>query len=67
MTVVLDTSVFSALMPKADLENRGTRLEDIDVAMAAHALAIGGAVATGNIRHMSRIRGVPIEDWTTRA
>jgi predicted nucleic acid-binding protein len=52
---------------KADLENRGERLEDIDVAIAAHALATGGRLATGNVRHMSRVRGVPIEDWTTSA
>lgn len=49
---------------KADLENRGERLEDIDVAIAAHALAMGGRLATGNVRHMSCVGGVPVEDWT---
>lgn len=49
---------------KAELEARGTRLEDIDVAVAAHALAVGASLATGNVRHMSRIRGLAVDDWT---
>jgi tRNA(fMet)-specific endonuclease VapC len=59
------SAAFGAI--KADLEDRGARLEDIDVAVAAHAVAVGATLATGNVRHMSRIRGLPVEDWTSAA
>jgi tRNA(fMet)-specific endonuclease VapC len=49
--------------PEADLEPRGVRLEDFDVAVAAHALAIGATVVTDNVKHMSRVRGLAVEDW----
>jgi tRNA(fMet)-specific endonuclease VapC len=52
---------------KADLERRGVRLEDFDVAVAAHALAIGATVVTDNVKHMSRVRGLVIENWRPSA
>jgi tRNA(fMet)-specific endonuclease VapC len=48
---------------KADLERRGERVDDFDVAIAAHALAAGAAVVTRNVRHFARIRGLEVEDW----
>jgi tRNA(fMet)-specific endonuclease VapC len=48
---------------KANLERRGERIDDFDIAMAAHALALGGAVVTRNLRHFTRIRGLALEDW----
>jgi tRNA(fMet)-specific endonuclease VapC len=49
---------------KADLEKRGARVEDFDVAIAAHALAVDAAVATTNVKHFERVRGLVVEDWT---
>lgn len=49
---------------KAALERAGTRLEDFDVAVAAHALAAGAVLVTANLRHLGRIPGLKIEDWT---
>jgi tRNA(fMet)-specific endonuclease VapC len=49
---------------KADLERRGQQVDDFDVAIAAHALAIQAAVVTHNVRHFSRFRGLTVEDWT---
>jgi tRNA(fMet)-specific endonuclease VapC len=49
---------------KADLERRGERLEDFDVAIAAHALAADATLVTANVRDLGRIRGLRIEDWT---
>jgi tRNA(fMet)-specific endonuclease VapC len=49
---------------KADLERRGERVEDFDLAIAAHALALDATVATRNVRHFARIRGLSVEDWT---
>jgi tRNA(fMet)-specific endonuclease VapC len=48
---------------KADLKTRGERVEDFDVAIAAHAVAAGATVVTRNLRHFTRIRGLAVEDW----
>ncbi len=50
---------------KASLEKRGAPLEDFDIAIAAHALAIDATLVTGNTKHMRRIRGLLLEDWRT--
>lgn len=49
---------------KADLSGRGERIEDLDIAVASHALAVGGTVVTRNVRHFARIRGLAMQDWT---
>ena len=48
---------------KARLDRRGTRIEDFDAAMAAHALAINATLVTANLEHMTRVSGLQIEDW----
>ncbi len=48
---------------KADLERRGERVDDFDVAIAAHALAFEATLVTRNIRHFARIRGLALETW----
>ena len=47
---------------KAILERRGTRIEDFDAAIAAHAVAIGATLVTANLDHMTRVPGLQIED-----
>jgi tRNA(fMet)-specific endonuclease VapC len=49
---------------KAELERLGTRIEDFDVAIAAHALAYDAVLVTADRSHMSRVRGLSVEDWT---
>lgn len=49
---------------KADLERAGARLDDFDIAIAAHALALGAVLATANTRHLGRVPGLQLEDWT---
>jgi predicted nucleic acid-binding protein len=51
---------------KADLERRGLRLEDFDVAVAAHALALGGTLVTDNLDHMRRVPDLHVENWRVR-
>lgn len=51
---------------KADLERRGLRIEDFDVAIAAHALALDGTLVSDNVSHMSRIPGLRVENWRMR-
>lgn len=48
---------------KAGLERRGERIEDFDLAIAAHALAHGAVLVTADRRHMPRIPGLVVEDW----
>lgn len=47
----------------ADLEARGEPIGVEDVYIAATALEHGLTVATRNLRHFSRIRGLPVESW----
>jgi tRNA(fMet)-specific endonuclease VapC len=49
---------------KATLERRGTRIEDFDAAIAAHALAVDATRVTANRDHMIRVRRLRIEDWS---
>ncbi|MDE2905969.1 MAG: PIN domain-containing protein [Acidobacteriota bacterium] len=48
---------------KADLERAGIRIEDMDLAIAAHALARDATLVSDNVAHMSRITGLRIENW----
>ena len=48
---------------KAELERRGTRIEDFDVAIAAHAVALDATLVSDNVAHMGRIPGLRIENW----
>lgn len=48
---------------KAHLERRGTRIEDFDAAIAAHALAAGAVLVTADVGHMARVPGLVVEDW----
>ncbi|HEX6200250.1 MAG TPA: type II toxin-antitoxin system VapC family toxin [Thermoanaerobaculia bacterium] len=48
---------------KANLERRGVRIEDFDVAIAAHALSIEATLVTDNVDHMKRVPGLPVENW----
>jgi tRNA(fMet)-specific endonuclease VapC len=49
---------------KSALERKGERIEDFDAAVAAHAVAGGCVLVTANSRHMLRVPGVEIEDWS---
>lgn len=55
------TEAFGSL--KASLEAKGQRLEDFDLAIAAHALATDAILVTANVRHLGRIPDLTIEDW----
>jgi tRNA(fMet)-specific endonuclease VapC len=49
---------------KAELERTGARIDDFDVAIAAHALAMSAILVTANTRHFTRVSGLVLEDWT---
>ena len=51
---------------KADLEKKGTRLDDFDTLIASTALLLGYRLVTNNERHYRRIPGLDIENWSKR-
>ena len=48
---------------RATLEAKGIRIEDMDLFIAATALANDYTLVTHNTRHFSRIPGLKLEDW----
>jgi tRNA(fMet)-specific endonuclease VapC len=48
---------------KAELERTGGRLDDFDLAIAAHALDANAILVTSNVRHLSRVPRLELEDW----
>lgn len=49
---------------RASLETDGRRIGANDLWIAAHALALGLIVVTGNTSEFNRVDGLSIEDWT---
>lgn len=49
---------------KANLEKEGLQVEDFDVAIAAHARVRNAVLVTANVKHMSRVAGLVVEDWS---
>ena len=46
------------------LESRGTPVGNLDLMIAAHALAEDSVVITNNAREFHRIPGIAVEEWT---
>jgi len=52
---------------KAWTEKRGERVEDFDLAIAAHALTEDHVLVTADDKHMLRLQGLRTENWVTDA
>jgi len=48
---------------RSDLEKRGTPIGSLDTMIAAHARAIGAVLVTNNVRELSRVEGLRVENW----
>ena len=48
---------------RADLERKGTPIGALDMMIGAHALTLGLALASDNVREFSRIKGLTVVDW----
>ena len=48
---------------RAVLEKRGSSIGPLDTLIAAHALSLGWALATHNVREFRRVPGLRVEDW----
>jgi predicted nucleic acid-binding protein len=51
-------------MLKAQLEKKGSRLDDFDLIIAASALAHNLTLVTNNTDHFKRIDGLKLANWT---
>jgi len=49
---------------RAELESNGTPVGNLDLMIAAHALAEDSVVVTNNAREFHRIPGVAVEEWS---
>lgn len=47
----------------ADLEKRGATIGQLDVMIAAHAMALDITLVSNNTKHFRRVRGLKIENW----
>jgi tRNA(fMet)-specific endonuclease VapC len=45
------------------LAERGTPIGEVDVLIAAHAVALRCTLVTNNVRHFSRVPGLSVENW----
>lgn len=50
---------------RSELESRETPIGPLDNMIAAHSLSAGTILVTNNVRELSRVAGLVVEDWTT--
>ncbi len=48
---------------KAAVERKGRGIDDFDAAIAAHAVANAATLVTGNVKHMSGVPDLVLENW----
>src|SRR3972149_4113902 len=51
---------------RADLKKRGQMIGANDLFIAAHARSLGLRLVTNNIAEFNRVKGLTLENWTTR-
>ena len=49
----------------AELKKAGNLIEDDDILVGAMALERNAVLVTNNTRHLKRLQGIRLEDWTT--
>ena len=48
----------------AELHKAGTQIGSMDAMIAGHAMATGAVLVTNNARHLSRVAGLKVENWS---
>jgi len=48
---------------RTQLESSGTPIGPLDTLIAAHALSLGAAIVTNNVREFERVQGLAVENW----
>lgn len=51
---------------KAKLESEGNRIDDFDILIGTTAIVNGMVMVTDNVKHLGRLPGIKIENWTMR-
>lgn len=51
---------------KAKLEFEGNRIDDFDILIGTTAIVNGMVMVTDNIKHLGRLPGIKVENWTNR-
>ncbi|MBR5699905.1 MAG: PIN domain-containing protein, partial [Bacteroidales bacterium] len=65
LTIVpISASIKTYARIRAHLESEGTVLDDMDLLIAATALANGYTLVTHNTKHFARVPGLKVVDWT---
>ena len=59
-----EAAVFARI--KDALMRSGALIEDMDMLIGAHAMALGCTLVTNNTKHFGRIEGLICEDWLDR-
>jgi tRNA(fMet)-specific endonuclease VapC len=49
---------------RAALERAGTPIGPLDILIASHAMSVGMAVVTNNLREFRRVAGLQVESWS---
>ena len=63
LVVPISSSIKTYARIRSQLELQGNRLDNMDLFIAATALANDYTLVTHNARHFSRIPGLKLEDW----
>src|SRR5699024_6795808 len=48
---------------RADLESKGTPIDEYDLLIAAHTLSEQLILVSNNVKHFQRVPGLVVEDW----
>ncbi len=49
-----------------DLKQKGTKLEDNDILIAATAMSFGETLVSDNTKHFARVEGLKLKNWIER-
>jgi tRNA(fMet)-specific endonuclease VapC len=49
---------------RANVESKGKPIGNLDLLIAAHALAVDSVLITNNARHFKQITGLKVENWS---
>lgn len=51
---------------KAELERKGTPIDDFDILIGSSAIYNGFVMVTDNVKHLARLPGINVRNWTER-
>jgi len=58
-----ERAAMKAAQLRADLDRRGLRIGDLDSLIAGHALSEGLVLVSNNLRELTRVHGLDVENW----